>query len=209
MPTQRTEYTAIADMDGFYSATRGDLRCTAIRLTSGALCLFSPVAGLGDAAMDSLRQIGRVAYLLAPNHYHNKGLAEYAQAFPDAKLIAPALCHARLQKITGFRFHDVSTLIPALPQDMRLVSPEGLKTGEVWIIAPNGWLVVDAFAGPEKADGHAKLLKTFPRYGVGDATAYTTWVRDFIARTPCDILVPCHGGIVRGPDLLAVVDQID
>lgn len=205
---QLTEFTAIPEMEGFYSATKGGLRCTAVRLQSGALCLFSPVAGLGGTAIDSLRKIGEVAFLLAPNQYHNKGLAEYAQTFRTARLIAPAVCHARLQKVTGLAFDDISALIPELPPDTRLVSPEGLKTGEVWMIARTGWLVVDAFAGPEKGDNPAKLLKTFPRYGVGDATVYTTWARDFIAKTACDMLVPCHGALVRSPDLSAVIDQI-
>ncbi len=212
MPTKLTAFTPITGLDGFYTATRGGLRCNAIRLNTGDLCLYSPVAGLGDTAMASLDAIGKVAFLFAPNQYHNKALVEYARQFPDARLIAPQVCHARLKKITGLTFEDISGIEPALPDDIRLVTPEGLKTGEVWVIAPGAWLVVDAFAGAKGDGDRAQLLKTFPRYGVGDCGIYAAWMQDHLKVAPPGLLVPCHGGLVQAADLpdqlMQLINQI-
>ncbi len=208
MTAELMEFKPVTGLTGVFSATKGGLRCTAITLKTGGLCLYSPVAGIGHKGKASLANIGQVEVLLAPNHYHNKGLAEYVLAFPDAHLLAPSPCHARLQKITGLGFADVSALDLLLPDDMQCVAPAGLKTGEVWITSPDFWLVVDAFAGPAKGDGPAQLLKTFPRYGVADAMAYTRWAADFILRSPPKILVPCHGGILRAPNLPAQLEKL-
>lgn len=209
MPVQLSEFAAIEGMPGVFTATTGRLRCTAVRLQSGGLCLYSPVAGLEPKARDSLDHLGRVDYLLAPNHYHNKGLAEYATAFPDARLVAPPASRPRLEKITGLTFGDPGALAGDLPDGMRLVSPEGLKTGEVWLVSRNAWLVVDAFAGPSGGKPSPQMLGTFPTYGVRDSVQYAAWIRDFVRSHPPHILVPCHGGIVDDPDLPAkLVDLV-
>lgn len=203
MPAHLSEFATIEGMAGVVTATRDRLRCTAIRLQSGGLCLYSPVAGLGQQAQSSLNRFGRVDYLLVPNHYHNKGLAEYATAFPDARLVAPPASRPRLEKITGLTFDDLDTLSRELPDATRFVSPEGLKTGEVWLVTQRAWLVVDAFAGPSGDEPSPQMLGTFPSYGVRDSARYSAWVRDFIRTDPPHILVPCHGGIVEDPDLPA------
>lgn len=201
MPVHLSEFEAIPGMDGFFSATNGRLRCTAVRLLSGDLCLHSPVAGLGDRARDSLDRLGHVAYLLAPNHYHNKGLSEYATHYPKARLIAPPASRPRLEKITGLAFDDLDALRDKLPDGVRIVSPVGLKTGEVWLITATGWLVVDAFAGPSGQDPSPSLLGTFPKFGVGDRARYADWVRESITSELPHTLVPCHGDIIHDPDL--------
>lgn len=203
MPAQLSEFAAIEGMPGFFTATGGRLRCTAIRLQSGRLCLHSPVAGLGHQARDSLDRLGRVDYLLAPNHYHNKGLTEYATAFPNARLVAPVASRPRLEKITGLTFGDLDALSHQFPDGTRLVSPKGLKTGEVWLVTQRAWLVVDAFAGPSDDDPSPQMLRTFPSYGVRDSAQYAGWVRDFVLSDPPHILVPCHGDIVDDRNLPA------
>ena len=129
------EFTALDDVDGLYAAASGDLRCTAIRLRTGGLCLFSPVQGLGERALATLAELGPVEILLAPNHYHNKGLKEYAKAFPRSLVCAPDSAVPRLEKVTGLRFEGLRKLSSRLPGNMKLVAPDGLKTGEVWISA--------------------------------------------------------------------------
>jgi len=84
------------------------LSCTAIRLASGGLCLYSPVQGLGPIARDSLDSIGEVTHLLAPNHYHNKGLREFRSLFPAAALCCTAAAMPRLAKQTDLSFVDLN-----------------------------------------------------------------------------------------------------
>ncbi len=206
MPAQLSEFTEIPDLPGIYTATKGGLRCNAIRLSDDTLCLHSPVAGLGDTAKSSLEKLGKVSALLAPNQYHNKGLSEYAATFPDAALIAPTVCHDRLSKITGLTFESPDLL--DLPDALQITTPEGLKTGEIWLCTETAWLVTDAFAGPGKPGGEATLLKTFPRYGIGDTGAYKDWVTAFLSRSRPTMLVPCHGHIVQNPDLTPIIDTI-
>ncbi|PJI92414.1 hypothetical protein BC777_1263 [Yoonia maricola] len=201
-------FEQIAGLDGVYSTSNGKLRCVAIRLNSGGLCLYSPVLGLGQTARNSLDHLGSVEVLPAPNQYHNKGLAQYHAAFPQAALVAPADVCARLKKVTGLTFDPLQTVGLELPEPARLVFPEGLKTGEVWIAVGAALIVVDAFAGA----GAPELLKTFPRYGVGNASVYTTWVQRFLTQQSPNMLVPCHGSIVRddalSDQLVALLRQI-
>ncbi|MEL6685901.1 MAG: hypothetical protein AAFN63_16365 [Pseudomonadota bacterium] len=201
-------FSQIDGLDGFYSASNGKLRCVAIRLNTGGLCLYSPVLGLGQAARESLNRLGSVDVLLAPNQYHNKGLAQYHAAFPQAALIAPVDACARLKEVTGLTFDALQTVGLELPKPAHLVFPEGLKTGEVWIAVGAALIVVDAFAGT----GAPELLKTFPRYGVGDASVYTTWAQAFLMQQSPKVLVPCHGSIVRdealADQLVALLQQI-
>ncbi|MEO1160378.1 MAG: hypothetical protein AAFW74_07950, partial [Pseudomonadota bacterium] len=97
-------FVPLREIDGVYIARKAGLRCSALVLTGGDVCLFSPVQGLGAEAISSLAEIGPVTHLLAPNHYHNKGLAEYLSAFPDACLCAPEAAMPRLKKVTGLAF---------------------------------------------------------------------------------------------------------
>ena len=201
MPARLSDFEAIPGMAGFFSATNGKLRCTAISLRSGGICLHSPVQGFSPGAESSLDRLGDVRFLLAPNHYHNKGLGEYAGRFPGARLVAPEASRPRLQKVTGLKFEDLEALEPDMPDGARIVTPAGLKTGEIWIVTVTGWVVVDAFAGSTGGDPSPRLLSTFPRYGVADKTKYSRWVEDFIGSNPPQTLVPCHGDIVHDPEL--------
>ncbi len=210
MAAALSSFEPIDGLDGVYAAQKGTLRCSAIVLKDGGVCLFSPVQGLSQPALDSLSAIGRVAYLLAPNHYHNKGLAEYAEAFPDTILCAPAAAAPRLRKITGLEPNDLESLKKELPRDIKFIETDGLKTGEVWLRLSAGgrttWFVVDAFSGPKagKSGGVTdapEMLKTFPNFGVADRKVYAAWVTARIHQDKPDTLVPCHGTIVRAPDL--------
>ena len=209
MAARLSKFEPIAGIKGISSATKGELRCNAIQLKSGALCLFSPVAGLNSEAKQSLDALGSVEYLLAPNHYHNKGLAEYAEAYPKAQMVAPEASHPRLTKQTGLSFESLDAVADSLPKSMTLVYPEGLKTGEVWVLiksrAQVGVLMVDTFCGAKNSAGaecdQAQMLGTFPKFGVQDKTLYTKWLADFLTGTTPTLLVPCHGAITRSKNL--------
>lgn len=214
-------FKKVDGLGGLYTAAKGTLRSYAFVLKDGGVCLFSPIAGLGDAARESLAEIGPVKVLLAPNHYHNKGIAEYAEAFPDAIVSASEAAIPRLNKITGLTLTALERWGPLLPDTMEILQPDGLKTGEIWIRVDNGgttgWLVVDAFSGPKsKASGvpstTPEMLKTFPNYGIGDKTVYSNWIRARLDADRPHHLCPCHGAIVQAPDLaeklLALIDEL-
>lgn len=210
MVEKLSRFERLDGLDTVYTAHKGTLRCFALTLKDGGLCLFSPVAGLGDAARESLAGIGEVKVLLAPNHYHNKGINEYVVAFPDAVLCGPEASIPRLQKVTGQNLSGLNRVIPLLRDTMEILQPEGLKTGEVWVRidqeATISWLVVDAFSGPKPNASGApsaspEMLKTFPNFGVGDKTAYVNWVSAQVRADQPHRLGPCHGSIIQAPDL--------
>ena len=171
---------------------------------------------MNDEAYESLAALGKVSFLLAPNHYHNKGLAEYAEAFPDAKLICSEHARPRLEKQTRMTFKPLSTIAPLLLDGCNMTEPEGLKTGEVWLTheTPNNhiWIVCDAFTGSKtKAGGISKkveLLGTFPTYGINDHQTYKTWVDEKLNTHPPATIVPCHGPIVQNESLVSDIKSL-
>lgn len=204
-------FIPVVEQSNLWSAQKGNLRCTALRLRDGTLCLYSPVLGLDDAARTSLAGLGEVSVLLAPNHYHHKGLKEYATAFPDATLMCSERARPRLEKQTGLTFETLGALAPVLPDDCELFEADGLKTGEVWLSLsgsdPRVWVVCDAFKGPAGKPGlvHAQieLLGTFPSFGIADKTRYGAWLDQTLKQAPPKLVVPCHGSIVQSDDLAA------
>jgi len=62
-------------------------------LQSGEVGQFSPVSGLSQVATASLAKIGKVAFLFAPNGYHNGGLIEEThQLMLEVRQIADRPC---------------------------------------------------------------------------------------------------------------------
>ncbi|HAT86197.1 MAG TPA: hypothetical protein DCS30_09800, partial [Rhizobiales bacterium] len=139
----------ITELDEVHSARSGKLSCTALHLKDGSMCLYSPVAGLEKSGKEQLNELGGVSALLAPNHYHNKGLKGHKDVFPKASLYCPEQARPRLNKITGLQFEPMEILRDNLVEGHKILEPEGLKTGEIWVeIESNqerAWVVTDAF----------------------------------------------------------------
>lgn len=205
-----------AGLEGIWIAQSAKLRCTAIRLSGGSLCLYSPVPGLGDEGVARLKEYGEVSVLLAPNHYHNRALAEYVQHFPTAKLVCSTDANPRLIKQTGFEFAGLDTLEADLPPYMQMLTPSGLKTGEAWIQYNDGsdvaWIVCDAFSStPENTNdkvGRPAMLGTFPKFGIRDRLTYKAWIKSQLAHQAPTTLLPCHGPPVKRPDLGKLLDTL-
>lgn len=207
-------------LEGFknvYTAQSGKLRCTALRLNDGGLCLYSPIGKLDDESRSHLADLGEVSVLLAPNHYHNKSIGEYVRNFPKARLVCSAAALPRLSKVTGLEFAGLNTISPDLPDNVQILEPQGLKTGEIWPqIKENAdvmWIVTDAFtAKPIKKDGYADsptMLGTFPKYGVRDKAAYISWVeKQALSHMPTH-LVPCHGPAVKSANLGSALIELN
>ncbi len=209
MSKKLSPFLPVRGFDGLWSARSATLRCTAIRLKSGELCLYSPVAGLSVEVLESLKAIGDVQLLLAPNQYHNMGLKEYHATFPDAKLCCSGKAKPRLEKITGLKFDTLESLDEDLPDTMQILEPDGLKTGEIWIRIQGqdqlAWILTDAFCGPKgkQSDMSDKpeLLGTFPKFGVADKKIYSHWVDQTLSRNIPTRIIPCHGSMISGPNL--------
>ncbi|KAK4102164.1 hypothetical protein N658DRAFT_506376 [Parathielavia hyrcaniae] len=74
-------------------------RGTLVRLTSGALAIFSPVA-LTESAKAKVASLGGdVRYIIAPDIEHHIYLSEWAAAYPNAKLIGPEGLPEKRQKV--------------------------------------------------------------------------------------------------------------
>ena len=205
--------SAFDKLEGFtsvYTARNNKLRCSAIALPGGSVCLFSPVSGLNAEAKQNLEEMGDVTYLLAPNHYHNKGLVEYAGEFPNARVMASEDAIPRLHQITKLPVESVKPLLSLLPKQTTVLYPTGLKTGELWIRVKTkqgiSWFVGDAFCttkpnATQTIADSPELLGTFPKFGVADKTIYLDWVHRQIAKDKPTTIVPCHGQIVHAKDL--------
>ena len=204
-----------------FTARKANLRCTAIRLRTGRLCLYSPVLGLNEMASGSLLKFGAVTHLLAPNHYHHKGLAEYRTAFPDAHLCCSKAAMPRLEKQTQLSFTRLEDAPFDLLPEVRLLEPDGLITGEVWmrvrLASETAWIVTDAFCGEKGASdrctAHPQLLGTFPKFGIADRARYRTWLTREIGEAAPTTIIPCHGSIIRGDEVatraLKLVEDLD
>lgn len=209
MTKQLSAFSPVVGLTGVCSAQKATLRCTAIELNAGMVCLYSPVLGLKQAARASVDALGEVSHLLAPNHYHHKGLNEYAKAFPNARLCCSPGARPRLEKQTGLRFVGFEDVAAELPATCSLLLPLGLKTGETWLQVEQGseraWIVTDAFRGPDGPPGfvsdQVELLGPFPKFGIADRAVYHTWLSARIGDAPPTMIVPCHGSVVHGPNI--------
>lgn len=91
-----------ADVAGFRYPTR----MAVIRLESGGLLIWSPVA-LSKGLRDEVDALGAVACLVAPNSLHHLFLDEWRQAYPEAKLFAaPGLAGRRKDLIIDAELGD-------------------------------------------------------------------------------------------------------
>jgi len=76
-------------------------RGTLVRLTSGGLAVFSPVA-LTETVKAKVASLGGdVRYLVAPDIEHHIFLSEWAAAYPNAKLVGPEGLPEKRQKAKG------------------------------------------------------------------------------------------------------------
>ncbi len=73
------------DVAGFKYSTR----MAVIRLENGELVLWSPIE-LTAQITESVKSLGEVAHLVAPNSFHHIFLRDWLRAFPKANLYAPA-----------------------------------------------------------------------------------------------------------------------
>ncbi|KAI1099248.1 hypothetical protein F4804DRAFT_322384 [Jackrogersella minutella] len=82
-----------------YGIFRVGGRGTIIRLTSGALAVFSPVALTPETQAKVGELGGRVGYLVAGDMEHHIFLSEWARAYPGAKIVGPKGLREKRSKV--------------------------------------------------------------------------------------------------------------
>ncbi len=202
----------------------GRVRMLAFGLRDGGLAVVSPGARMSDAHFEALAAWGEPRFLVAPNSFHNLGLRSWSKRFPDARVVAHERAHKRLRKrLAGLEFQGLESLVAALPDGVRLMCPPEAKQGEVWVSLITGqgtaWFVTDGILNEAhlppgalgvvmRVLGFRTGLMTnpfFKRLFLTDKAAHKAWVRDELTRDPPTVFIPCHGEVLRGPD---VVDKL-
>lgn len=200
------------------------VRMAVFGLGGGSLLVVSPGAPMAEADWEEVARMGTPRFLLAPNSFHNGGLAAWKARYPEAKVVAHARAQARLRKqVPGVAIEDLALLEAALPEGMRLVSPPMAKQGETWVSVKtkegSAWFVTDAIVNESRLPpgvvgiaarviGFRTELMTnpiFKRIFLKDKAAYKAWVNLELDRDRPSLFVPSHGDVLRGLD---VVDRL-
>jgi hypothetical protein len=72
-------------------------RATLIRLPSGSVAVFSPVS-LTDDVRKTVKEMGELKYIVAPDLEHHMFIHPWYQAYPNARVLAPKGLAAKRQK---------------------------------------------------------------------------------------------------------------
>ena len=134
-------------------------RMAVIRLASGQLWVWSPVA-LTAALRAALEREGPVAHLVAPSKLHNTWLADWAAAFPDAKVHgAPGLRRRR----------------PDLPIGADLTdTPDPAWQGEIDQVVLRGNRIAEEVAFLHRASSTVLICDMLQQF---EAQQFTGWRR--------------------------------
>jgi hypothetical protein len=195
-----------------------------VALGNGRLAIYSAPVGLGADAQRALTARGAPALLVAPNHFHNLGLREYATAYPTASIVASPVAIPRLTRILKGQHPIASAAEPAakpeaaLPSNVSALVTPGTTNGELWLSVQTAqgraWIVGDGFFNiprtPKTPMGLLlRLLGICPGLRIGtsfkwfvrDRAAYRSWLLATIDQQQPVILIPCHGAILVDPAL--------
>lgn len=201
-------------------------RMAVIGLGGSELLVVSPGAIADEQHWAQLAKYGKPALLLAPNHFHNSGLAVWAARFPQAKVVAAAGALPRLRKkLPALNIGDVAEVAEQLPSTIRLMQPPTAKQGELWLsIATSGgqaWFVTDGLINERRLPpgplgvliwlvGFRAGLMTnplFKRLFLADKQRYKAWVLEQLEADPPQLFLPSHGQPLRGPDVASRLRQ--
>lgn len=215
---------AIDDDAGLFAADRWSRagwhwRMTAVALDGGGLALLSPIRRLPDGVHEELAARGGARVLVAPNHFHYLGLAEYLERYPEAEAVCSDQARLRLARRTSHAYVEVDRLAAALPAHVEVLSPPAMRSGEIWLRVETArgvaWVVSDAFFNvADHPTGMTGLIcrltqttaglrigRTFTTLQVRTKRAYRDWLLARIEEDKPRILVPAHGEILESDAL--------
>jgi glyoxylase-like metal-dependent hydrolase (beta-lactamase superfamily II) len=200
-----------------YSWGPANANALALRLSGEGWLVVSPPLAHGARVIEELAEDGGVSALLAPNAYHYLGNAPWRERLPSASSWAPRGAHERLaKKAPGSAFGSAEQLRDQLPENVRLVFPEGQKSPDLLLHFRSAsgevvWWLGDLFSNTTRADQIwplrilAQLAGSGPGYRrnrrpelvyVRDRAAWLASVRRSMAAHPPTIVVPAHGDAV-------------
>lgn len=203
----------------------------AVRLPSGGLLLHSPTR-LGEARFAAVDSLGPVELLLAPNAFHNAGLAAYRARYPDALAVSTRAAMPRLatKGHRGLVAADAPEVTSRLPVGARLLEPAGLSKGETFVFLPgpagNTLIVCDAFfhvthpvtglfglvSRAFRVVPGLQLGRTFALLAVKDRGAYRAWLEAELPGLGVQRVLFSHGSALQAADatglLLAVARRV-
>ncbi|MCK6573583.1 hypothetical protein L6V77_21085 [Myxococcota bacterium] len=191
----------------------------ALALRDGGSVVYNPTRLLPPAAHEAILAVGRPQILLAPNHYHHKGLSEFSERYPGVIAVCSEAARPRLTRQTPVPLLGLDRLADRLPTGARLLEPPGTRLGETWLVVDGQdgpvWIVCDAFFNvPRHPRGTIGLFArlfglsaglrigtTWKFVGLRDRARYAEWVLARLHEAPPAVLVPAHGSPAAGPEL--------
>jgi hypothetical protein len=185
------------------------------------LIVMSPASGVDAAALDELKDQGRVTALVANNNFHWLGQPAWRKHFPDARSYAPAGAIPRLtKKAAGIQFEPIEQLLPRLGDAAKVVEPTGFagnafalvraKSGTYWYASdlfsnipelPGNFVLRTLMSMTDSAPGY-KLFRPAVWLQVKDKKGLRAWFESELAGTPPTTMIPAHGGPVQIPNLV-------
>lgn len=185
-------------------------RMTVVRLSDGGLFIHSPIELKQDLQRE-LDRLGSIACIVSPTRLHYMHLAEFANAYPEAKLYAPP---GFQKEIPGVRFAGVlgDTPEPQWAADLRQLEFRGNKLdNEVVFLHPASRTLILAdlcFYVPSDRSAAtrviARLLGVLDR--LGPTRTFRLFMRDRQESRDCiqqilawdfDRVIVSHGDIVE------------
>jgi hypothetical protein len=176
-----------------------------IRLADGRLLLYSPLS-LTPERRRAIEALGGVAHLYAPNTYHHTWIGEWADAFPSARVHAPAGLAKKRRDLRIDRPH-ASAAEPDFEgvEELRI---DGFRLEETVLFhAPTGTLIVADLVHHVGRPQHAWTKLYTRMMGFHDRVALSRAIRwtafsdreaarrslDEVLARPFDRLIVGHG----------------
>ena len=154
-------------------------RMTVARLDDDALWVCSPVA-LDDALRRALDDLGEVRWVVAPNRYHHLFVADFAAAYPDARLLC---CPGLKNKRPDIAWHD--TVGSASPWDaIESLGDLGFSMIDevVFLHRPSKTLIVADLLVNWRKQGNILVDTVMRLDGVTDKPAVSRLFRAFLVK---------------------------
>jgi len=185
------------------------------RLGDGGVLIYSP-SWVGPSVFDQVEAHGTPRLLVIPNHFHNLAIRRFRERYPEARVVAHTEALPRLRRKGHERIDSIETARDQLSPHLELVTPEGTKNGEIWLLergAKPELAIGDAFfnlSGPltglvgwfmRVAKGAPGLCigQTYRWVGLQDEPLYKRWLIEWVQREQPQTIHFCHGVALTGP----------